>query len=348
MGNLLQKILGRKHMRDGQNEPAPTISVILPYYNDHDFLPECLTSIEAHLKTARYEIIIVDDGSPDTSFLHSLGDPHIKVLYLEGQNGPSKARNTAIHEATGDYLLFIDSDDTLTNDPAHLLAGYQGLAREDLPDMLVGQEDGTPLAKGISKKTPFVANLESEPKLARLHYFFAMLYRRQWILDKGILFREDLSSGGDLAFLGQALSHARSIYADTFSFYRYRRRPNSITHSPLKRRYAECRLKMIHHIFQHLSPFPEASTLHAFGTFKTNLSMTQRATEQLGRNVGLWFVDGLAKWARTYLSDDTMMTHVLQTHYVDWSDNEARLLAAARQDIATEELLDMVLETMKQ
>lgn len=339
---LIKRIFSTRQAKDSRPETQPRISVIIPFYNNHDYLPECLESIRRHIATS-YEVIIVDDGSPDTRYLKSLKDPCIEVIYLEGQSGPSKARNIGIARATGEYLLFLDSDDTLADNPGILIDRAANIPHGKGADILVGQEVDSASNRGLrARKAPFVTNLKSDPQLARLHFFFALLYRRNTLLQKKILFREDLSSGGDLAFLAEALAQAAHIFADRLPFYRYRRRENSITHSILKKQYVECRLKMINHVAEHLSRHPEAATLRSLSIFKTNLNMVRRATRDLGEPVGRWFLEGLLAWTSLYLADDTLIKKVQQSYYVGWGDFEAGIMSAIRSNSSTDQIFEMI------
>ena len=91
------------------------ISIIIPIYNAEKYLRECIDSILAQTYK-NIEIILVDDGSIDNSSLickeYALKDNRIKYYYKEN-SGVSDTRNFGIEKATGDYLMFIDSDDYL-------------------------------------------------------------------------------------------------------------------------------------------------------------------------------------------------------------------------------------------
>ncbi len=90
-----------------------TVSVIIPVYNVEKYLPKCLDSVLAQTYT-ELEIICVNDGSPDNSADvladYAKKDGRIKIVNQENQ-GLSGARNTGIRYSTGDYTVFLDSDD---------------------------------------------------------------------------------------------------------------------------------------------------------------------------------------------------------------------------------------------
>jgi len=92
--------------------PAPRVSVIIPSYNTASLIGRCLDSVFAQTYGS-YEVIVVNDGSPDTSELErSLMSYLPRLVYLKQDNkGAAGARNTAIRRARGEFLAFLDSDD---------------------------------------------------------------------------------------------------------------------------------------------------------------------------------------------------------------------------------------------
>ena len=101
-----------------------TISIIIPVYKVEAYIEECLASVVSQQDTGiAVECIIVDDCSPDGSmdivrrFVDNYqGTVQFRMLRHEVNRGLSAARNTGIDAATGDYLLFVDSDDYLSAD----------------------------------------------------------------------------------------------------------------------------------------------------------------------------------------------------------------------------------------
>ena len=91
----------------------PKTSVIVPVYNVKDFLEKCVNSILAQTERD-FELLLIDDGSTDGSgaLCDALAgkDPRIQVIHQENR-GLGGARNTGIEAASGDWLLFVDSDD---------------------------------------------------------------------------------------------------------------------------------------------------------------------------------------------------------------------------------------------
>lgn len=98
------------------------VSIIIPFYNVENYLTECLNSVikQSYINT---EIILVDDGSTDSSkkiaetFQHTYKDRNI-VLLEKKNGGQSSARNFGVSHASGEYVVFVDSDDYIT--PIHI------------------------------------------------------------------------------------------------------------------------------------------------------------------------------------------------------------------------------------
>lgn len=96
----------------------PLISIIVPVYKVEKYLSRCIESI-LNQTYKNIEIILVDDGSPDNCpqicDVYSKIDSRIKVIHKEN-GGLSKARNTGLDIATGEYIAFVDSDDYIEED----------------------------------------------------------------------------------------------------------------------------------------------------------------------------------------------------------------------------------------
>jgi len=89
---------------------TPTVSCIVPVYNGERFLGETIESILAQ-DYRPLEIIVVDDGSEDSSVeVAQSFQPDVRLVQ-QTQAGPSAARNSGIREASGDFLAFLDQDD---------------------------------------------------------------------------------------------------------------------------------------------------------------------------------------------------------------------------------------------
>ncbi|MFI9468719.1 CDP-glycerol glycerophosphotransferase family protein [Streptomyces sp. NPDC052492] len=116
----------------------PRFSVIVPVYKVQAYLHACLDSVLGQ-SYRDIEVIAVDDRSPDGCGeildAYAARDERLQVLHLPENVGLGRARNAAMPHATGDYLFFLDSDDTLT--PGALRALADRLGETGDPDVLV-------------------------------------------------------------------------------------------------------------------------------------------------------------------------------------------------------------------
>lgn len=113
---------------------TPLISIIVPVYNVEEFLPKCLDSLIN--QTYRHlELILVNDGSKDNSleicYEYSKSDSRIKVINQSNQ-GMSVARNVALQASSGEFILYVDSDDFLSTESLEILLTQQLKDKSDI------------------------------------------------------------------------------------------------------------------------------------------------------------------------------------------------------------------------
>ena len=87
-------------------------SIIVPNYNKGEYIEDCLNSIFNQTYT-NYEVIFIDDGSTDNS-VELAKKYNVKLLHTNHTHAGG-ARNKGLEQATGDYIVFLDSDDYFTN-----------------------------------------------------------------------------------------------------------------------------------------------------------------------------------------------------------------------------------------
>ena len=106
-------------MGNQQSQIGPRVSIVIPSYNTADLIAACLDSVFAQT-FQDFEAIVVNDGSPDTAELEKVLQPYLdRIVYVKQVNKRAAgARNTAIAKARGEFLAFLDSDDTWL--PNHL------------------------------------------------------------------------------------------------------------------------------------------------------------------------------------------------------------------------------------
>ncbi|MEU2061616.1 CDP-glycerol glycerophosphotransferase family protein [Streptomyces sp. NPDC013455] len=177
----------------------PRFSVIVPAYKVQAYLSECLDSVLSQ-SYPDLELIAVDDRSPDACGAiideYAARDARVKAVHLAENQGLGRARNAGLAEATGDYLLFLDSDDTLTPDALRAVADR--LKETGEPDVLVfdyartywdGREVRNQLAAQLTEQGPAPFRLEDRPGLLRvLMVAWNKAYRREFVQEHGFTF----------------------------------------------------------------------------------------------------------------------------------------------------------------
>lgn len=162
------------------------VSVIIPVYNVRDYLRKCLDSVVAQTYKA-LEVIIVNDGSPDDSLEiileYTAKNPHFRCYTIENR-GLGGARNYGMQHATGDYILFLDSDDYIAPDCVEVLITA---AENTGSDMVVAncydvREDGSMLLAYKNQYRNAITSLSEEPEiLFNRVCAWAKLYKRELI-----------------------------------------------------------------------------------------------------------------------------------------------------------------------
>ena len=217
------------------------LSIVVPVYNVQDYINECVESI-VDQKEKDIEIILVDDGSTDQSgkICDSLVEKktNIKVIHKEN-GGLSSARNAGLDNASGEYVLFVDSDDKIASESLEAIldciketrADYYFLSgKKFYPD---GKEE--PLDDPIhraeirGKKSEYVvryiATLTKYPGSA-----CTKAYKREFLEKKSIRFPSDRRLAEDLGFTLRCILTATSFDVCDHDYYLYRQnREGSIT-----------------------------------------------------------------------------------------------------------------------
>src|SRR5271165_3446979 len=108
---------------------TPRVSVIIPTYKTANLIAACLDSVFAQTYKD-FEAVVVNDGSPDTPELEKVLAPYMeRIVYIKQENKRTAgARNNAIRHARGEFVAFLDSDDTWM--PDHLASQMQLFASD--------------------------------------------------------------------------------------------------------------------------------------------------------------------------------------------------------------------------
>ena len=215
----------------------PLISIIIPCFNAEKTLEKCLESV-VQQSYANLEIIIIDDGSTDeTSLIYNKFQSNDeRILVLKQQNsGVSKARNTGVKAATGDYICFVDSDDwaelNYCSELYSLLVGEN--ADISIVEASYEDENGNVLcSKPISDEKIFDGNralvLLLEDQEIQSHPW-GKLFKADLL--KNVHFPENLKCFEDYSTLFKIFNKAVKVVKSNEKLYHYIQREDSLSHN---------------------------------------------------------------------------------------------------------------------
>lgn len=238
-------------------------SVIIPCYN-------CAATLAATVESVRasglmdYEIILIDDGSTDgTAMLcDTLSERYPEVRCIHQPNtGVSAARNRGIDEAKGEYLWFVDADDTVGADAMSTAAG---IAVTQQPDMLLfgicfDYYHREKLYRRDELVAPYAGPLSRETLITQFRAFYDCnaltpvwnkLFRRSVLASSGVRFHTDMILMEDFLFVLELLPHCSQLYSLPEAIYRYRQGEDE--------RGAYRRLQRITDLAAYMQPFDAA------------------------------------------------------------------------------------------
>ena len=216
------------------------ISIIVPIYNVEVYLEECLDSLYK-LNIPDMEIILIDDGSTDNSYLtaekYALKFPEKTVLIQKENGGLSSVRNLGIRKASKKYVSFIDSDDFIDEKVFEEL--LKKGSEKDL-DVIVGNlmyyrdgKTGEPLFRSeIIKNCGTVSGIDFfHNTFLKLKCFreevVASFYKREFLLKNNLFFTEGILHE-DSEFTPKVYLKAEKVEYFDCPFYFYRQRSGSI------------------------------------------------------------------------------------------------------------------------
>lgn len=212
-------------------------SIVIPVYNVAQYLGKCIDSVLAN-DCSDCEIILVDDGSTD-GICPGICDEYgrnypdlIRVIHQENM-GLGGARNTGLEAAGGEYLFFVDSDDTLRGDALAILKKAVDESGADICSFHLYSHDGEGSGSVVrtSAQYPGPFALREHPEfLLGLPAAWARIWRRELFLESGIrypsrVWYEDIRTSAKL------FAAAKSIVTVDEALYEYLARPGSIMRS---------------------------------------------------------------------------------------------------------------------
>lgn len=205
------------------------ISIIVPLYNQEQFITTCLKSI-LHQSYPHLEVIVINDGSTDSSqdVVEKFAADDERIVLINQENkGVSAARNAGLERATGDFIMFVDADDWLdltcvqealatwtmaSNDEEELVAVRFGHFQDD--------EEVLPTQSPTDAKESFIELLSSYDRCASS--IWSLLIPAEAITRPGLRFHEELSRSEDVLFLAQLYLSGCGLFYLPVSMYHYR------------------------------------------------------------------------------------------------------------------------------
>lgn len=248
----------------------PKVSVIIPVYNTEKYLSKCLDSLVSQT-LQDIEIICINDGSTDNSLellkSYAQQDKRIKIINFKENQGVSRARNAGIRVATGEYIGFADSDDTVD------LNFYEKLydkAKETDADVVKGDLKEIFPNRKIIFYPQNEAILKYQNKFCFYLSFTSAIYRLELIKTNKIFFSHRLIYTEDLVWLNQVISKSNKIEIVPDVYYNYLRRDDSTDTAVLTERNAKFAYIGIKHIFLNTLHFSKSSNLDLSLCFKNH------------------------------------------------------------------------------
>lgn len=216
-------------------------SVVVPVYRVEPYLRECVDSI-LHQSFTDFEIILVDDGSPDRCGEicddYAAADKRVRVIH-KPNGGLVSARQAGLEIAEGEYIVPVDSDDRIFPD---MLARADALLRQYHPDILsfgievfpeeYRREMREPVPEGYydreAMEKDIFPHMLMTPQLTHLHYFlWAKVFRKTLLYPHQMEMPTQIMLGEDICCLLPVYLQAQSVYISHEIMAGYRMRPGS-------------------------------------------------------------------------------------------------------------------------
>jgi len=228
------------------NKQHKNLSIIIPVYNVEAYIEKCVLSIQQQdIPSSEYEIIIVNDGSPDNSrqIILDLLKQYDNIVFIDQENkGVSLARNAGIDRAIGKYLLFIDPDDFVEqncfarvfnaakNQNAQVaFLGFTFLNEDTtVRRRCFFSENKNKLYSGVEAYFKSRGNETIDPDRT-----WAILFETEFVNKFGFRYIPDVPYLEDGEFIARILCMAERCIFEGGSFYNRTTRPGSATNSKL-------------------------------------------------------------------------------------------------------------------
>ena len=217
------------------------LSYVVPVYNTEAYVIKCLeTIVNQDINPDEYEVIVVDDGSPDNSrtIVEDYTRTHQQVRLISQPNGGlSAARNTGIKHARGHYLHFVDSDDYLV--PGMMNSLLQRAVNQNLDILFFNYQNvdmqGQPISTDRVVEFPSTSPMSGYDFLCThpmIPYAWRFLLSREYLDKNGHRFDTSILICEDGPFMAHILPNAGNVAYEDAVAYCYVNRGDSFMHNP--------------------------------------------------------------------------------------------------------------------
>ena len=225
------------------------VSVIIPVYNAENYISKCLESI-LNQSYKNIEIVVINDGSTDKSeeLIKAYQDKDNRIVYLSQKNsGPSVARNNGIGHSTGEYLVFIDSDDIAERTYVELLLKKMVSSGADI--VCCGYQDISEF--GVLNHTDFdFENNVTRGSFAEMvckgtgGVLWGKIFKRKIITQNKLKMDKNIFMSEDLIFVLQYVFYCQSFAAIKKYLYNYNRLNETSISSNISMKYIPNHIKV--------------------------------------------------------------------------------------------------------
>lgn len=213
----------------------PRCSIIVPVYKAEEFIVRCISSIRQQT-FQDWELLLIDDGSPDKSGIicdeYAAKDERIRVIHQQNC-GVSAARNNGLDAMSGDYALFLDSDDWLDVNCLEFCIKEMSRTRADIlqfPTERTSKQCNDTAICTIAPGKTYTA----KEYIAANDFFVCIggtVVRADIININNIRFRYDIKLAEDQMFIMDCLRMSNMVYRSDYPFYKYYINEGSATSS---------------------------------------------------------------------------------------------------------------------
>ena len=208
------------------------VSIIMPVYNSQNTIANAINSVLKQTYS-HFELIIIDDGSTDSTstICKEIKDERVIYVYKENE-GVSIARNAGLKIATGEYICFIDSDDSYIENYIEklcknaengdlIICGYIKQYKENKEFMQIhkGEYDSEIIMQEVLENDCIGG------------FLWNKLFKKKIISDKKLIFDHDINVGEDLLFVEKYLQYCKKVIIINEYIYVYNILSTSASHN---------------------------------------------------------------------------------------------------------------------